>query len=100
MACPSCGSWAVRADRSLAGRMVCGRCGRPLTGTVVELEQHRRRRRGWMRLLPRLPRRNLSRRWWALIALLAISALLATLPEQPSRPRAPSPIGTPDAPLF
>jgi hypothetical protein len=30
MACPECGSWAVKADRSLSGRMVCGRCGRGL----------------------------------------------------------------------
>ncbi|MCP9858886.1 hypothetical protein KBZ33_07370 [Cyanobium sp. Cruz-8D1] len=30
MGCPKCGSWAVRADRSLAGRMVCARCGEPL----------------------------------------------------------------------
>ena len=30
MACPNCGSWAVKADRSLSGRMVCGRCGRVL----------------------------------------------------------------------
>jgi len=30
MACPDCGSWAVKADRSLSGRMVCGRCGRVL----------------------------------------------------------------------
>ena len=30
MACPSCGSWSVKADRSLSGRMVCGRCGRSL----------------------------------------------------------------------
>lgn len=30
MACPSCGSWSVKADRSLSGRMVCGRCGRGL----------------------------------------------------------------------
>jgi ribosomal protein S27AE len=32
MACPHCGSWSVRADRSLGGRLVCGRCGRPLQG--------------------------------------------------------------------
>lgn len=30
MACPHCGSWAVRSDRALAGRLVCGRCGQPL----------------------------------------------------------------------
>ncbi|MGB5134755.1 MAG: hypothetical protein WBN89_06230, partial [Prochlorococcaceae cyanobacterium] len=30
MACPHCGSWSVKADRSLAGRLVCGRCGRAL----------------------------------------------------------------------
>jgi len=30
MACPDCGSWSVKADRSLSGRMVCGSCGRPL----------------------------------------------------------------------
>ncbi|MFM7674082.1 MAG: hypothetical protein ACKO5F_00470 [Synechococcus sp.] len=92
MACPTCGSWAVRADRSLAGRMVCGRCGRPLIGTVVDLQQHRRRRRGgiwgWRPPLPRL-----RRRWWLLIALLAVSALLAVPAELQRRsPAPPSPV--------
>ncbi|MFY8149077.1 MAG: hypothetical protein ACOVNL_07650 [Prochlorococcaceae cyanobacterium] len=91
MACPTCGSWAVRADRSLAGRMVCGRCGRPLTGTVVDLERHRRRRQRW-RGLPTLPR--LRRRWWILAALLTVSALLAVRQEAPpAAPRPPAPLG-------
>jgi hypothetical protein len=71
MACPKCGSWAVRADRSLSGRMVCARCGHPLGQRVSD--QSRRssagRGRGWR-----------QRRWllWAgLTALVALSAVLA-----------------------
>ena len=31
-ACPWCGSRQIRQDRSLAGRAVCGSCGRPRQG--------------------------------------------------------------------
>ena len=93
MACPQCGSWSVRADRSLAGRMVCGRCGTPLQGVQRASGSGRRRR------FPlRLPSAGLGRgswRWW-LLALLALSAALATLsPESrlplPSRVPADAP---------
>jgi hypothetical protein len=74
MACPKCGSWAVRADRSLSGRMVCARCGHPLGQRLAE--QIRRsssgRGRGWR-----------QRRWllWSgLTALVALSAVLAAKP--------------------
>jgi hypothetical protein len=71
MACPKCGSWAVRADRSLSGRMVCARCGHPLGQRVND--QSRRssagRGRGWRQ------RRWLL--WFGLTALVALSAVLA-----------------------
>ncbi|MEB3349441.1 MAG: hypothetical protein VKO00_05415 [Cyanobacteriota bacterium] len=71
MACPSCGSWAVKADRSLAGRLVCARCGQPLGGGVRPL-----RRRPWLAL--RRPRG-----WWWAVPLLALGALLAAVPSGP-----------------
>lgn len=75
MSCPNCGSWAVKADRSLGGRMVCGRCGQPLGGQVIPLRRPGRRgRRGPLLSLGRV------RPWWlALGALLALSATLAGL---------------------
>ncbi len=77
VACPSCGSWAVKADRSLAGRMVCGRCGQPL-GLRGMAGGRQRRWRGWL----------------GLGLLLGASALLASLPPRgreapPSRLPAP-----------
>jgi hypothetical protein len=80
MACPHCGSWAVKADRSLGGRMVCGRCGRPL-GRDAE--------RGVGR--PRLPLP--TRPCWGLVLLVAVAAGLAWLAE--SRPPASSPPAAP-----
>ena len=72
MACPHCGSWSVKADRSLAGRLVCGRCGRPLG------VGHARRQRPLTR--QRLP-------WWSwLAALLAVSAGLASRQTPPPLP--------------
>jgi hypothetical protein len=76
MACPKCGSWSVRADRALSGRMVCGRCGQPL-GIGA---QGKGRRVGISR-----PRK--AGLWLGLAALVLVSALLATLAE-----RAPSPV--------
>ncbi|MFM7087221.1 MAG: hypothetical protein ACKOXO_09570 [Cyanobium sp.] len=82
MSCPNCGSWAVKSDRSLGGRMICGRCGQPLgaghrIGTLLPL----RRRRSRIRRLSR-PGRWL---WWlGLATLVGSSALLASLgPTQP-----------------
>jgi len=86
MACPHCGSWAVKADRSLGGRMVCGRCGRPL-GRDAE-RAVRREGRG---------RSGLStpaRRWWGLVLLVAVATALAWLAE--SRQPAFSPPGWPN----
>ena len=81
MACPNCGSWAVRSDRSLAGRMVCGRCGEPL-GIGA---------RRTVRSAPRLrrPRRHGRMKFWlGLTALVAASAALASMAERwPSSPR-------------
>jgi hypothetical protein len=85
MACPSCGSWSVKADRSLGGRYVCGRCGRPLG---MQAERQVRRRQGNPGL--RLPRRG----WWVALGLLALGALFAALemaPQRPRRPLAPQP---------
>lgn len=80
MACPHCGSWSVKADRSLAGRLVCGRCGRPLG------VQHTRRavQPGKRRQQPLTP---LRLPWWAwLAALVAVSAELASRQAPPPLP--------------
>jgi hypothetical protein len=79
MACPSCGSWSVKADRSLAGRYVCGRCGRPLG-----LRAERRVRR---QTNPGGRGRGLRRGWWLVLGLLAIGAGLAALDSSSRSPR-------------
>ncbi|MDI9406034.1 MAG: hypothetical protein QM522_04935 [Chitinophagaceae bacterium] len=79
MACPHCGSWSVKADRSLAGRMVCGRCGRPL-GITAQARQPRR-----FSMTPAGP----LVRWLSLLLLL--SSLLAWLAQPPVRQSAPPP---------
>ena len=85
MACPNCGSWAVKADRSLAGRMVCARCGQLLGGTA---QRRWRRRWAWPLAGPQLDRR--WRGWLALSLLLAVSALLAArVPEGRHQPSGP-----------
>lgn len=85
MACPNCGSWAVKADRSLAGRMVCARCGQLLGAAAREKE---RRRLGWP-LAGAGPIQH-WRGWLGLGLLLAISALLAAqVPEGKQRPGSP-----------
>lgn len=77
MACPHCGSSSVRADRSLAGRLVCGRCGRPLTaGRAGRSGRARRSGRG---------------RWRWLLVLLALGAVLAWWAEAARRPAGPRP---------
>jgi len=61
--------------------MVCGRCGEPLGGRVIQL--HRSRRRG-----DRLAMGQGPRLWWvALIALVGLSGVLAALQmgEEPPR---------------
>jgi hypothetical protein len=86
MACPNCGSWAVKADRSLAGRMVCARCGEPLgIGRARRLARGAGRGRGRALVLPRR-----WRLWLALGALLTVSALLASVSE-----RRPGPLERP-----
>ncbi|MBD2549879.1 hypothetical protein H6G65_09845 [Microcystis elabens FACHB-917] len=85
MGCPRCGSWAVRADRSLAGRMVCARCGEPLgLGRARRVADGTRRRGQGGRSALVLPRR--WRLWLLLGGLLAVSAVLASVPERPTRP--------------
>jgi DNA-directed RNA polymerase subunit RPC12/RpoP len=79
MACPHCGSWSVKADRSLGGRMVCGRCGRPL-GIGSQPRQ-----------LRRLTLTSAGRVWRWLTILLLLSALLAWLAEPPAQRPSPSP---------
>ena len=79
MACPHCGSWSVRADRSLAGRMVCGRCGTPLQGV--------KRGGTGKRLLPALPSRG-RWRWW-LLALVVSAAALAAVDSGSRQPLIP-----------
>jgi hypothetical protein len=77
MACPDCGSWTVKADRGLSGRLVCGRCGRPL-GIGAS-----RRRRGRFFFTP--PWRGGARLppWLALVGLLCAGTLLTALVERP-----------------
>jgi hypothetical protein len=70
MACPHCGSWSVKADRGLAGRLVCGRCARPL-GMA---EASRRQR-------PTVRPKGLSL-GMGLAALVSLAALLAALDLQ------------------
>ncbi len=77
MACPHCGSWSVKADRGLAGRLVCGRCARPLGRA-----QPSRRRR--IRVNPHRLSLGLG-----LAALVSLAALLAVWDLQRSRWQAP-----------
>jgi len=90
MGCPKCGSWAVRADRSLAGRMVCARCGEPLgIGSARRIASGTWRRGQGRRGQGRGKALALPRRWvlWLMLgSLLTVSALLASVPERPSRP--------------
>ncbi|MFM7642681.1 MAG: hypothetical protein ACKO45_14195 [Cyanobium sp.] len=98
MACPSCGSWAVKADRGLAGRMVCARCGQPLG---LGASAGSARRVGSQRGLS-LPKR--WRLWLALASLVGLSAALAAQAPSPSPRRAPplapapAPLGSPGQP--
>ncbi|MFN5195106.1 MAG: hypothetical protein ACK5E6_11890 [Cyanobacteriota bacterium] len=89
MACPSCGSWAVRADRSLAGRMVCGRCGQPLGGTVLPLRRRRRFGLG--------QRLRLGGWCWPLLLLLlgGVLAALEPVPQQGPAMSGPEEVGRP-----
>lgn len=77
MACPRCRSWSVRADRSLGGRMVCGRCGTPLQGI-----------KGSGRAFGPAARRA-SWRWW-LVGLLIAAASLAALDSGSRQPQIPN----------
>ncbi|MCP9778935.1 hypothetical protein KBY73_13955 [Cyanobium sp. Tous-M-B4] len=82
MACPHCGSWSVKADRSLAGRLVCGRCARPLGAAQTPQRQRRSRFRR--------PGLSLG---IGLVALVALAALLAAWDEQRFRfPTPPEPL--------
>jgi hypothetical protein len=80
MACPHCGSWAVKADRSLAGRMVCARCGRALGRG----EDGGPKRRSPLRLRS-LPLGGRQFHPWLvlLLTLLGVSAGLAWWAESP-----------------
>jgi len=89
MACPNCGSWSVRSDRSLAGRMVCGRCGSPLVGNGAQARRSRSKRRSLKQTIPALS--TFSPGWWGLIALLALGAGLAWLEPPQGRQASPLP---------
>ena len=77
MACPYCGSWSVKADRSLAGRLVCGRCARPLGGAQAPRRRRTRSQR---------PKVSLG---IGLAMLVAFAALLAIWDLQRARFAAP-----------
>ena len=96
MACPNCGSWSVRADRSLAGRMVCGRCGSPLSGTGAQGRRSRPQNQRRRRLNSSLARLNPG--WWGLIVLLGLGAGLALLEPPQGRQQRPLPGGGLDRP--
>lgn len=100
MACPNCGSWAVKADRSLAGRMVCARCGQVLGqgAKPSALGGGARRLRGGLR---RFRWRWPWRGWLGLALLVAVSALLASqAPRRSPGPDAlPIPRGRPAPPI-
>jgi len=81
MACPRCGSWSVRADRSLAGRLICGRCGNPLAGGSRQSMRTVRGRSGPHRVL------GLA------LALIIVSAVLAALDSVSKQPSAPDAAG-------
>ena len=78
MACPHCGSWAVRSDRALAGRMVCARCGQPLGRAAAP--RGRRQRWSFGRTLKARPQL-----WLIALGLVAISAVLASLDRPGAR---------------
>ena len=82
MACPHCGSWAVRSDRALAGRMVCGRCGQPLGLAAGSCHGSQRRTDG-MGLNKRQRLRLI------VLGLVAISAILAGLDHRTMREQRP-----------
>ena len=89
MACPNCGSWSVRADRSLAGRMVCGRCGSPLAGRAAQGRRSKPQQRARNPFNPSFTMRSPG--WWGLIGLLALGAGLAWLEAPPGRQDSPLP---------
>ena len=87
MACPNCGSWAMKADRSLAGRMVCARCGQPLALRALA-GGNIRRGRPWLSL-PR-PHRH-WRNWLGVALVVGIAALLASQPPRQTPEAQPQP---------
>jgi len=89
MACPNCGSWSVRADRSLGGRMVCGRCGSPIGGSAAQGRRSWFQSRGRKQPIPALSK--LAAGWWGLIALGALGAGLAWLEPNRNRQDGPQP---------
>ena len=88
MACPNCGSWSVRADRSLGGRMVCGRCGSPIGGSAAQGRRSWFQSRGRKQAIPALSK--LAAGWWGLIALGALGAGLAWLEPNQNRQDGPN----------
>ncbi len=89
MACPNCGSWSLRADRSLGGRMVCGRCGSPLAGSAAQGRRSRFQSRGRKQPIPALSKGFPG--WWGLVALVALSAGLAWIEPPRDQPDNPLP---------
>jgi hypothetical protein len=76
----------VRADRSLAGRLVCGRCGTPLAG----------RQRGWSGRRPVLAQGRFPWRWLLLVVVGVAAALAAVDAGFRELPRLDAPRDRPD----
>lgn len=64
--CARCGASSFRADRSLAGRLVCSRCGAPASTRGI----------GWK---PSSSGRSSGRWFWWLLLLIAVVLLVLWL---------------------
>ena len=63
--CQNCGSRRFRADRSMAGRLVCQNCGLAAGSRAV-------------RSTPRTSRRNNTKRWLVILLIAVIVLVVVT----------------------
>ena len=66
-ACKFCGSTGFRADRALAGRLVCRVCGKPIDSPSTQ---------GIINTLPLALKRN--KRWVYILVILVIFVTIST----------------------